>query len=37
MRKDGDVNTWIGGKDMYGYQAFDGLGGFDSYGGFGGP
>jgi hypothetical protein len=35
--KDGDVNTWIGGKEIYGYQAFDGPGGFDSYGGFGGP
>jgi hypothetical protein len=35
--KDGDVNTWIGGKKKYGYQAFDGPGGFDSYGGFGRP
>ena len=33
----GDVNTWLSGKEIYGYQAFDGPGGFDSYGGFGGP
>ena len=31
----GDVNTWLGGKEKYGYQAFGGPGGFDSYGGFG--
>ena len=33
----GDVNTWIGGKERYGYQTFDGPRGFDSYGGFGRP
>lgn len=31
----GGVNTWLGGKMRYGYQAFGGPGGFDSYGGFG--
>jgi hypothetical protein len=33
----GNVNTWLGGKERYGYQAFDGPGGFDQCGGFGGP
>ncbi|KAJ9653322.1 hypothetical protein H2201_009154 [Coniosporium apollinis] len=33
----GDVNTWLGGKEEHGYQAFDGPGGFNSYGGFGAP
>ncbi|KAL2444119.1 hypothetical protein ABEF95_015065 [Exophiala dermatitidis] len=32
----GSVDTWIGGKLKYGYQAFGGPGGFDNYGGFGG-
>lgn len=32
----GDVNTWLGGKEKYGFQAFDGPGGFDQFGGFGG-
>jgi hypothetical protein len=33
----GGVNTWLSGKEIYGYQALDGPGGFDSYGGYGGP
>lgn len=33
----GGVNTWLGGKEKQGHQAFGGPGGFDSYGGFGGP
>ena len=32
----GEVNTWLGGKEKYGYQAFGGPGGFNQYGGFGG-
>jgi hypothetical protein len=32
----GGISTWIGSKEIHGYQAFDGPGGFDSYGGYGG-
>ena len=32
----GGVNTWLSGKMKYGYQAFDGPGGFNAYGGFNG-
>jgi hypothetical protein len=31
----GGVNTWLGGKLIFGYQAFGGPGGFSQYGGFG--
>lgn len=31
----GGVNTWLGGKMKFGYQAFGGPGGFNQYGGFG--
>lgn len=34
--RDGDVNTWLGGKRKHGYQALGGPGGFDSYGVSGG-
>ncbi len=31
--REGGVSTWLGGKEVDGYQAFGGPGGFDSYGG----